>query len=251
MHISHRRDSSSLLPAVGTLRIVEGPVRPESPSEGTVFVPEKYGHSFSIYRNGKWEVIYGADVKACNDLLYFHPIMHAPGPPTKLLRYVPDQESIEVYSFSTGESLPVTIRRVEPFGQTLRIVIPEYVPPTREDIDAGIRIKRYEYSYVVVDARPGLPSKDRLLTSGLPHESPQWTPCTVQGKKAYCLPKYVPGLETYSPRKSLYNWGMMGEDGQWLITPEFARPFTFIDGCAEVIHHGKNAKINEKGEVVE
>ena len=68
----------------------------------------------------------------------------------------------------------------------------------------------------------------------------------------YCVPQMI--LDSNSTPlgcEVLKNWGILGTNGRWLISPEYDGPFEFVDGVAEVSYYGKKRKINEKGEVVE
>lgn len=74
----------------------------------------------------------------------------------------------------------------------------------------------------------------------------------VQGMRAFCIaPLYerIPGVQINC--KEVAAWGILGENGKWLVPAEFDTPFEFHEGVAEVLHYGKKRKINEKGEFLE
>jgi hypothetical protein len=76
-----------------------------------------------------------------------------------------------------------------------------------------------------------------------------WTG-TVEGIEGVCVPgQIISGLGLTCG--DLRNWGIMGENGQWLIEPKFDAPFYFQDGIADVVYYGQKRKINEKGEFME
>lgn len=69
---------------------------------------------------------------------------------------------------------------------------------------------------------------------------------TVRGEGVYCFPQYIQGLERYNCF-DLKNWGMMNATGQWLIEPQFDKPFHFEDGVARVVFKGQHYEIDEQG----
>ncbi len=73
---------------------------------------------------------------------------------------------------------------------------------------------------------------------------------TLQGDRVYCFPRYHPGLERYNCAE-LRNWGMMDAQGNWRIEPMFDKPFTFIDGVADVVYMGQHRNIDEEGMFLE
>jgi hypothetical protein len=74
----------------------------------------------------------------------------------------------------------------------------------------------------------------------------------VQGMIAFCVsPPFKKTKGVYVNCKDLVAWGMIGENGKWLIPAIFDAPFEFQNGVAEVIYYGQKRKINEKGEFVE
>ena len=72
------------------------------------------------------------------------------------------------------------------------------------------------------------------------------------GMKAFCLAGDFP-THRMDLRfgHDIHTWGILGENGEWLILPIFDAPFGFQDGFAEVMYYGQKRKINEKGEFVE
>jgi hypothetical protein len=73
---------------------------------------------------------------------------------------------------------------------------------------------------------------------------------TVNGLSAICVPR-TPRESGYLNVSELRAWGMLGENGKWLIEPTFDQPFRFQDGMAEVTYYGQRRKINESGEFVD
>jgi hypothetical protein len=73
---------------------------------------------------------------------------------------------------------------------------------------------------------------------------------TVQGLSAICLP-LTPRESGHLHISELRSWGMLGENGKWVIEPQFDAPFTFKNGFAEVLYYGQRRKINVSGEFVD
>jgi hypothetical protein len=72
---------------------------------------------------------------------------------------------------------------------------------------------------------------------------------TIRGEQVFCFPQYQPGLERFNCG-SLRNWGMMNAQGQWLIQPDYDKPFRFEGGEAAVVLKGRHFRIDEQGREV-
>jgi hypothetical protein len=208
------------------ITILKTSKRPEIAVEGAVYYDG--WQTISIYREGAWRTLKGADPYAHHDLLYYRPLKA--GGAGKVLKYYPDNYFL-IYSFSSGSKC-VSALDVKCIGKIMQLF-------------------KYDGIILLLDARPNIAADSRYLTAALPKHSPQWTPITIQGIQSYCLPRYAPRFEVYSDKVQFRDWGILSIDGDWLVEPKFDAPFRFQNGFAEVIYYGQKRKINEKGEFVE
>lgn len=75
-------------------------------------------------------------------------------------------------------------------------------------------------------------------------------PDTVLGQSALCVARKPLEMQT-TLCGTLHSWGMIDRNGNWLIAPQYDRPFRFVNGAALVERYGQKFKIDEKGERVE
>ena len=73
----------------------------------------------------------------------------------------------------------------------------------------------------------------------------------VQGREAWVVPLPVQANPYYDGSFALRSWGILSDEGIWLIPPVYDEPMMFKDGVAEVSQYGRHFKINEKGAFVE
>jgi hypothetical protein len=74
---------------------------------------------------------------------------------------------------------------------------------------------------------------------------------SINGKPYYCMTNA--GSVPYWLRfeSDLHYWGIIDDDGQWIVEPKFDMPFKFENGRAIVSYYGLIRTINSKGEFLD
>ena len=216
----------SMLQAQSPFTLVEGTHQPRNPTENTWWYNPKAEWGIHVFHGGAWQEL-DVDVRQTPQLWHGMVLMadgHDKSVATVDGRLLLDGAERLFWKGEVWGALEAGIHRIvlNRRGDTLVMdTAPMGAPPAWKSDSAA-------FPWVV-----------------LPIE---WD--TVAGVLSASLPQYKPGTADLW-WEEMRNWGILGQNGQWIVEPKFDEAFRFHNGFADVLYYGEKRKINEKGEFVE